>query len=186
MKYLLTFWLMAMLLPVAAMAAQWQIKPEQSHIRFSGTHAGSEFTGRFSQFSGDIRFNPHQLDESRVMITVDLTSAVTGDTTYDKTLPQSDWLNSKNNPRATYLVETFVPLEKGDDRYRVEGILSMRGHSVPVTLDASIAIEGERAEVYATTMLNRMDFHIGKASDPTGEWVSLKIPLEIKLIAKKQ
>lgn len=183
MKYLLA--LLLWMLPVAGLAAQWQMKPEQSHIRFSGSHAGNPFTGQFRQFSGDIRFDPHNVKDARVMITVDLTSAVTGDKTYDKTLPQSDWLNSKNNPKATFLAESFTPLA-ATDTYRVEGILAMRGQSVPVTLDATIAIQGERAEVNAATTLNRMDFHIGKASDPTGEWVSLKIPLEIKLIAEKQ
>jgi polyisoprenoid-binding protein YceI len=182
MKTLLV--LLCMLLPVSAFAADWQIESDKSHILFSGTHAGNEFDGEFSDFNGDITFDPDALDKARVVITVNLASAKTGDATYDKTLPQGDWLNSEKAPKATFSSEKFEKLDDG--HYKITGTLALRDAGTPVTLYAKITIDGDKATVDAKTELNRMDFNIGKSSDAAGEWVSLEIPVKIKLVATKK
>lgn len=165
-------------------AGDWIIDHENSHITFSGTHSGSPFEGRFTRWKGTVTFDAAALQDSHAHITVDLSSAETGDSTYDKTLPQSDWLASAKEPQADFKTTAFR--SSGDHQYEVDGLLTIRGLTVPVTLKGMITVEGNIGTFKASTVLNRMDYAIGKDSDAKGEWVSLEIPLDIVVVAKRQ
>ena len=182
MKQIL-FFLFFFLCPPYAVAQEWVIDPSQSEIRFSGEHAGMEFTGTFGTWNADITFNPEALAQATAEVVIDLTSAATGNKTYDGTLPQGDWLNSAKVTTARFTAQQFTPLE--GERYQVEGVLALRGVEVPVTLQSTIAIRGDTAHVSASARLKRLDFGIGNDSDASGEWVSLEIPVEIKLVATR-
>ena len=73
--------------------AKWVVRSAESKISFAGTHAGSKFTGEFRSWTAQIRFDPNDLSGSKAVVLVDLSSAATGDQTYDKTLPTTDWFN---------------------------------------------------------------------------------------------
>ena len=167
-----------------ALAAEWKIDPAQSQIRFSGTHAGNDFSGAFEKWEGAIQFDPQALAASHARITVDLASAKTGNATYDKTMPQADWLNSGAKAEAVFETTAFTEITPG--AYKIDGKLTLREVTLPVSLDATIKIDGKKALVNAKTSLKRLDYAIGKSSDATGEWVSLEIPVEIKLVAEQQ
>jgi polyisoprenoid-binding protein YceI len=169
-----------------AFANSWDIKSEQSYIKFSGTHAGDSFEGVFEDWEGNIFFDPLNLTESQAKIKVDLSSATTGNTTYDKTLPNKDWFNIDKNLFAEYHTTKIEMLDGSENKYNVEGVLNIRGFETQVSLDANILIEDNTAIMTASTTLDRMDYKIGAKSDGEGEWVSLNIPLEIKVVAEKE
>lgn len=182
MKQLFLF-LSFLLFPSFAFAQGWVIDPSQSEIRFSGSHAGNDFSGTFGTWKADIIFNPEALEQATAAVEIDLASAVTGNKTYDGTLPQGDWLDSAKGTAATFTAQKFTHLE--GERYQIDGVLNLRGVEVPVTLYSTIAIRGDVAKVSASARLQRLDFGIGKGSDSSGEWVSLEIPVEIKLTATR-
>ncbi len=165
-------------------AAEWQMDPKHSSIAFSGTHAGKSFTGHFKEFSANIQFDPAKLAGSYATVKVQLDSTATGDATYDKTLPQKDWFDIDLLPHALFKSTKFHHL--GEEQYSIDGLLTIRGETKPVTLDAVIMIDEGRALVEAETVLNRMDYQIGATSDAQGQWVSLEIPLKISLAATKK
>lgn len=168
--------------PSLTLAASWQMIPEQSRIEFSGTHAANAFKGNFSRFDAAIDFDTEKLDQSKVTVNVDLSSAKTGDATYDGTLPEGDWLNSKKTTTATFATTTITQKE---NVYIAKGTLTLREKSAPVTLPFTLTEQPDGATLMeGKTTLNRMDFDIGKESDASGEWVSLEIPLHITLVAK--
>ena len=153
-------------------ATSWQIDQKASKIEFAGSYNKQNFTGRFENFAGEIEFDQNDLSKSFAKIKVDLKSVKTGDKTYDGTLPQDDWLNSNKDQFATF--ETTKISKIKDDKYKVEGFIVIRKVKVAHNFDATIKIE---------TKLKRLNFDIGKASDNSGSWVSLEIPLNIEIRA---
>lgn len=170
---------------VSAMAATaWQVVPEKSRIAFSGTHAGRSFAGTFQSWQADIAFDPADLASSKALVTVDLSSAVTGDATYDKTLPTVDWFNISAVAQSTFATDRITTADEGKS-FTAEGKLSIRGVEVPVTLAFSFAESGDEAQLEGTATLKRLDFGIGKGSDAEGSWVSLDIPVTVSVALKR-
>ena len=172
----------SLIAPLTSHATEWTINPEQSSIRFTGTHTGNIFIGEFTQWNGNITFDPQALQDAHATITIDTTSATTGKELYDGTLPYADWFDTKNHPTATFQT-TSILQRKTVDHFTIFGELTIKDQRVPVEFNATITINGEHAIFDASTTLNRLDFSIGSASDPTGDWVSLAIPLTLHLEA---
>src|SRR5471032_2921596 len=86
----------------AAGTANWQLDPAKSQLGFTGTQTGAAFTGKFTHYTAAIAFDPANLASSHITITVDLASAVTGDTQRDSALPGPDWFNVAQFPQATF------------------------------------------------------------------------------------
>lgn len=165
-------------------ATVWQVVPEKSSIGFSGTHAGQTFTGTFKEWKADIAFDPGDLAASKASVTVDLASAVTGDTTYDKTLPTADWFNVSQIAQATFKTTAITAAPK-PNAFIAEGLLSIRGVEVPVTLTFNFVESGDEARLQGTASLERLAFGIGKGSDASGAWVSLDIPVTVEVTLKR-
>ena len=168
----------------AGAASEWLVNAEASRIAFSGTHSGRAFTGSFRRWVADITFDPDDLVSSKVVARVDLASAATGDSAYDRTLPTADWLDTKRSATATFETASFRAVAPG--QYEADGSLEMRGAKLPVRLAFDLRIDGDVAWMSGRASLQRLDFGIGKASDPEGTWVSLEIALEITLMARRK
>lgn len=181
---LVAFAALAMVVASVDAATVWQVVPEKSRIGFSGTHAGREFTGTFQSWQADIAFDPQDLATSKAAVTADLTSAVTGDATYDKTLPTADWFNVSQIAQATFKT-TAITAGAEPKAFIAEGLLSIRGVEVPVSLAFSFVESGDEAHLQGTASLKRLAFGIGKGSDATGDWVSLDIPVTVEVTLKR-
>ncbi|NJO56505.1 MAG: YceI family protein [Rhodospirillales bacterium] len=166
-----------------AAATAWTVVPGESRIQFSGTHAGRAFKGTFEKWTAAIVFDPANLAASKATVTVDLASAKTGDTTYDKTLPSIDWFDIAKTPSGVYTTTAFRSV--GADAYEADGTLAIRGLAVPVTLAFQWKTAGDRATLTGRTKVKRLDFGIGKSSDAPGEWVALDIPVEVAVTLTK-
>lgn len=170
--------------PHTAAAAKWIVDAGASRIVFSGTHTGRAFTGSFRSWIADITFDPDDLAASKAIVRIDLGSATTGDATYDRTLPTADWLDTARSTTASFATTSFRSIAPG--RYEADGILELRGATLPVVLVFDLRIDGDTAWMSGRANLKRLDFGIGKMSDADGAWVSLDIPLEITLVARRK
>jgi polyisoprenoid-binding protein YceI len=185
-RFLASIWLAAALAFAAiipALATPWTVVPADSKIAFSGEHAGTKFKGTFEKWDAVIAFDPANLPASKATVTVQLASAKTGDTTYDKTLPTLDWFDIAKGPTGVF--ETTAFRTTGPDKYEADATLSLRGIKVPVVFAFDFKATGDTAKLVGKAELKRMDFGIGKTSDATGAWVSLSIPLEVTVGLKK-
>jgi polyisoprenoid-binding protein YceI len=52
---------LALAMPAMAAPQAWTVVPAASSITFSGTHAGSPFSGKFGQWAAQIAFDPADL-----------------------------------------------------------------------------------------------------------------------------
>lgn len=159
---------------VATEPSVWAVS-SGSTLGFATTWAGTAIEGRFERWTADIRFSPEALDKSKVSVSIDLTSAVTGDAQRDQSLGGADWFDTASHPAATFTATRFEKI--GTDRYVAHGQLTIRGVSRPQRLPFSLKIEGDKARVSGVTSLDRTAFGVGQ-----GEWKSTdQIPAEVKV-----
>lgn len=165
-------------------ATLWAPSAPESAIVFSGTHSGTPFEGRFESWKAKIAFDPEHLDASEVVVIVEMASAKTGDSIYDGALGEKDWLDPAAHPKGTYVATDFAP---GDapGSYVAKGSLTLKGVEKPADLPFTLILDGDRAEMTAEVVLDRSEFGIGVVPDASGAWVSLEIPLSIKVVAER-
>lgn len=171
----------SMAFATAADARPWVVDAKQSSISFSGQHVGKTFKGSFTTWQANINFDPARPEVAKVAVSIDLASAKTGDAMYDKTLPSADWFDIAKARQAKF-VATKITKTGGND-YIADGQLTLRGKSVPVKLPFTLDIAGNTATMTGKMTVKRTAWGIGSGSDAKGEWVSLDIPVQVKVVA---
>lgn len=158
----------------SAEPSTWSVS-QGSTLGFATSWSGSAIEGRFDRWRADIKFSPEALDKSKVSVSIDLASAVTGDGQRDESLKGSDWFDVASHARATFTAARFE--KTGENRYVAHGNLNLRGVSKPLRLPFTLKIEGDKARISGVTSLDRTAFGVGQ-----GEWKSTdQIPAEVKV-----
>lgn len=160
----------------------WRVEGGASAIRFSGVHAGTPFSGTFSDWSADIRFDPDRLDASSANVTIRTGSASDGVALHDQSLPQREWFDAADQPTATFQTRR---IERRGDGYRASGALTIKGHTINLTLPFTLTINGDRAIMDGHATISRREADLGMESDPDGEWVSPDIDVAIHVEATR-
>jgi polyisoprenoid-binding protein YceI len=151
--------LLCLALPAAARAADYRVLRDQSTLGFTATFQGASFQGSFAQWNAAIRFDPQHLATSGFDVTVDTTSASTGDADRDAALPGADFFNATKYPQAHYASTGFV---QAGDHVIAHGNLTLRGESHPITLTVSFTPQpGGTALMDVTGTLKRLDYGVG-------------------------
>lgn len=149
-------------------APVWTLVPEKSRITFTGRQMRAPSTGEFRTFSADIRFDPDNLEGSKVTVTVDTASAAAGNSQIDTELKKELWFEVDKYPKATFEVTRFVA--KGGNDYEAVARLTLRDQTKEVTLPFTLEIAGKRAKASGELKINRLDFGVGR-----GEWKDTSI-----------
>lgn len=163
-------------------AADYAIDYDQSYVSFAGQHAGDDFDGVFEEWSAEITFDPVDLENASIKAVFQTESAKTGNKMYDGTLPQADWFDVKNYPKAVFTSETITVNE--DEGFNVAGSLTIRDISKSMSFDFTLEDLGDKMHGHAEFSINRLDFAIGQKSDAKAEWVSEQMKMKIHIIAK--
>ncbi len=125
---------MALFLSTSAFASgnEWKIDPAHSGIYFRITHIYSSVSGFFSDFDGEIKFDPSNLDESRFAFTVKVKSVDTNNSKRDGHLLSEDFFDAKKFPEMSFESETIKHL--GANNYQVIGTMTVKDVSNKITL----------------------------------------------------
>ena len=78
-----------------------------SVLAFAGTYQGEAFSGRFPGFATRFSFDPAQLANARLDVTIPLATASTGNSDYDGEMRGSAFFNSAKFPQARYTATRF-------------------------------------------------------------------------------
>ena len=167
----------------AADIVHWKLDPAKSRLGFSGTQAGTTFEGKFTRYGTDIAFDPDHLDESHITVTVDLASAVTGDTQRDTALPGKDWFDIGEFPQAKF--DTSAIRKLGPNTYEAVGNLTLRGVTKPLTLPFTLQFDGANAHAIGHAGLMRSTFGLGQGPWATGQWVALEVGVDFDIVAAR-
>jgi len=165
-------------LSLAAVPA-WKIVPAESTLTFTAIQNGAPVTGQFKTFSGDINFDPNQLNASNVTIIVDVGSVSDAYSKLAETLKSSDWFNVALFPKAIFKSSQFI--KTGDKNYESKGTLTLRDKTVPVTLTMTLdEYSATQARMKGSAIIKRTAFGVGQ-----GEWAdtsSIKDDVEIHFV----
>ncbi len=170
------------LVALPAAARPYNVDYAQSTVSFSGAHADQPFSGKFGKWTAAIDFDPANLAASSIKASFDLASASTGNSMYDGTLPQADWFNAAAQPQATFSSTAIAA--NADGTYTVAGDLTIRGITKPASFSFTLS-DLAQSPVKATAQIpiERLDFDLGRKSDPTAEWVSKTIQVTLDIVA---
>ena len=162
----------------------WTVNAAQSSLGFTTRWAGSPVAGTFTNWTADIRFDSLNLRASRVRVVVQTAAIRSGRKEVVDNLPGTDWLSSRAFLTATFEANTFTAL--GGNRYRADGILTLRGAShrlsLLFTLDTNVAV----ATMNGAAALNRLPLGIGVDSDSSAEWVDRVTTLNVRVMATRR
>jgi polyisoprenoid-binding protein YceI len=149
---------------VLPMPGTWTIDPHHSSIRATALHLGmSRIHGRLRGFNGRIQV-ADPLENSSVEVSIDPGSVDSDDTDRDAHLRSADFLDIDVYPEISYKSDGLVRIDAR--HWRVDGVLTLKGVSAPVTLDVQYRGTGPdlwggtRAAFSATTEISRDDFAI--------------------------
>jgi polyisoprenoid-binding protein YceI len=163
-------------------APKWIVDQAHSKLGFETQAMGAPVQGAFQRWDADIRFDPKQLGRSKVVVTIQTGSAVTGDAEHDQTAQGADWLASAMFPTATFQAESFKDL--GGGRYEADGDLTIRGVSKPQVLPFTLAITGDVARMTGETTVDRSLFGVGQGSYGGADVSPLAVTVKVDLSAK--
>jgi polyisoprenoid-binding protein YceI len=141
----------------------WDIDPVHSEVSFVVRHmVVSKVRGRFDQFQGTIVLaeDPFQ---STAEATIEAASINTNQDQRDEHVRSADFFDVGNHPQITYRSTGVRP---DGDRFALDGELTIRGITRPVTLELEVngfgpdPYGGTRAGFSAHGEINRQDFGV--------------------------
>jgi polyisoprenoid-binding protein YceI len=157
----------------------------QSHVYFSAAHAGKAFSGEFTDWQGEVSFDPAHIEQSSIAAQFTLSEAKTGNKMFDGTLPSADWFDVKNHPKGVF--ETTKITANAEGAYQAEGTLTLRGITLPIDFSFTVSdLAVDPVLVKAQFEIDRLAYGIGKSSDGKAEWVSQMIGLNLEITAHAQ
>jgi polyisoprenoid-binding protein YceI len=173
-------------------AGTWAIDPSHANVGFVARHLMvHKVRGLFSGVSGAIHVGDG-LHDTWVEATIDAATLSTRDAQRDGHLTSADFLNVDEFPEIRFKSSRIEEL--GDGRFRVEGDLTIRGVTRPISLDA--VFEGSAADPYgneraafsASTEIDREEWGVtwNVALESGGVLVGKKVRLEIEAEAIRQ
>ena len=130
-------------------APRWVVDQAHSQLGFSSQVEGQGFDGHFEHWDADIRFDPKALAASKVVVTVETGSMVSGDVQRDQSAKSGEWFAAAMFPKATFTTRSIKDL--GGGKYEAAGDLTIRGMTLPVELPFSLDIAGDQAKLSGQT-----------------------------------
>ena len=176
----LAFAIAAASLNTAAFAAPETYVADSSHTfsRFSYSHFGySTQQSRFNKNSGKVIFDKAAKTGS-VDITID-----TGNDTFNEHIQGEDFLDTAKYPTATF--KSTKVIFEGDKPAKVEGNLTLKGVTKPVTLTVTSfqamphpMLKKDAIGANAYTVVKRSEFNAGKYAPYVGDEVRIDLAIE--------
>ena len=170
-----------LILSAPAQASDWKVVAGKSWLGFKGSAGGAPFDGRFSRWQAQISFDPEKPEAGHVAVTVDMTSAFTGDKEKDVALPQAAWFDANSFPHATFAAQSFRA--KGGRDYDAIGTLALRDVTKPVVMPVTIEVNGDTLHASGHLDLLRTDYGVGLTTG--AGWVALGVVADFEVTAER-
>jgi polyisoprenoid-binding protein YceI len=169
-------------------AGTWTIDPVHSSITIFARHLGlARVRGRVTEFSGGFEIR-EPVEHSVVHARMQAASIDTGSKMRDDHLRSADFLHADAYPVIEYAGTGVTP--RGEDRWEVDGKLTLRGITRPVPLDLTYTGSGPdpwggtRAAFRAAAQLHRHDFEVSwNQALPGGVVVGSVLQVELDIEA---
>ncbi|HVY12129.1 MAG TPA: YceI family protein [Alphaproteobacteria bacterium] len=180
MRKLLFVMLMALALAHPAEAKLLKIDYKNSKLSFTGTQAGNAFTGSFAAYVAKVDFDPQNPKAADIDVTIDMTSAKTGDMQRDQALPQKEWFDTATYPQANFRVTSVKKIDP--THFEAKGQLTIKTMMHDVTLPFTIAPERDGTRFKGQLTIDRTQYNVGTGQWLSDEWVAHPVTISVDLV----
>src|SRR5690606_14699849 len=157
----------------AMQAQQWRVDKSHSAINFSVKHFFTPVHGTFNDYEAAITFDPENLQESHIDVTISVNSVDTKNQRRDNHLRTDDFFGAETWPNITFKSSRIE--KTGESEFVAYGQLTLKEVTKEIELPFTLLgiMEHPRREgtkiagITATTTINRTDYEVG-----TGDWAS--------------
>ena len=111
----------------------WEVDPAHQSFEFVARHQMAKVRGKFSGVSG-VATVTERPEDSTLEVEIDASTVDTGDETRDGHLRSNDFFGVEDHPTISFR-STAVRPGQGESRWQVDGDLTIRGTTRPVTVD---------------------------------------------------
>ncbi|MEL6642479.1 MAG: cytochrome b/b6 domain-containing protein [Pseudomonadota bacterium] len=138
-----------------AVSSEWVV--QEGTLAITVQQLNQPVTGQFADWTAAIAFDEEARDgvHGQVDVTVSVPSLTLGSVTTQALA--ADFLNA-----GTFSTATFSgPILAADDGYVVDGVLTLVGQEVPLSLPFALEVDGDTATATGTVAIDRRDFGMG-------------------------
>ena len=170
----------------------WTFDTAHSTVGFWVRHLMvSKVHGRFTQWSGNLAFDPDHPELSSVEVSIDTASIDTREAQRDTHLRSADFFDVEKFPALTF--KSTAVAATGTGHYKVTGDLTLHGVTHPAELAVAFTgrakhpYGGERLGFEASTSINRSDYGVvwNMVLEAGGLTVSDKVTIDLDVQATR-
>jgi polyisoprenoid-binding protein YceI len=167
--------------PKTVQAGTYAVEPYHTRVQFTVNHLGfTDWYGDFSNVSGELSLDTAHIEQSKLDITVPVSSISTTNAKLDGELKSDQWLGAGQYPTIHFVSTKIV--RTGLAKAAITGDLTFHGVTRPVTLQTSFNGAGVNpltkaytAGFNATTAFKRSDFGVKAYIPMIGDETTLRI-----------
>ena len=153
----------ALTLSGLAFAASLKTDTAKSSITVVFTQMNVPVEGKFKKFEAQVNYNAAQPANSKVNISVDVTSFDVGDPKANKEARTKTWFNAPEFPKATFVSTSVQSLGAG--KLNIGGMLTIKGKTATVAFPMTANKEGNNFVFDGSLPIRRLAFNLGE-----GKW----------------
>jgi polyisoprenoid-binding protein YceI len=172
----------ASLVPLTAAQSRWTFDLAASTIEMTVRAFGQTRRGRFSEWSGDIVFDPATLARTRASVEVRSASLRLSPAVGSGHATGPNFLDAARYPTIRFQLTSVEPL--GGDSYNARANVTMKGRTNAVTFPVDLRATGERAHLTGAFTVDRADYGIG-TSGPWNRLVGRQVTVRFALQARR-
>lgn len=176
-RFSIAFVCIACLAVSFAMVQNWNIGAGNK-ISFKIKSALGLVDGTVGGLKGTIAFDPKDLGSSKMDVTVDLATIVTGINKRDKDIKdETSWFDIKQYPVIGFKSTSVTKTNNG---YLVDGTLTIKGTAKKVQIPFTFADGADGSTFTGSLKLNRLDYKVGPSSVMVKDTVDVTILVPAK------
>lgn len=149
-------------------ALDWIMDPVGSELGFTATFENVPAPGLFRKFSAAVQFDPDRLAQSRIDVTVAVSSADMSSDDINTAIRGPEWFDVERFPVAEF--HSTEVRAAGGNGYLAAGTLRIKDVTRPIAVPFNWKREADTASMNGELAIDRAAFRIG-----LGEWVSTKV-----------
>ena len=173
---------------------QWTIDKSHSSVNFVVRHFFTPVNGTFKEYDITLIFDPENLADSKIDVTIAANSVDTRNERRDRDLNSASFFETETYPTITFSSDSIESVSEGS--YVAHGKLTMHGVTTDFDLPFELLgikwFEGEMAErmgkavagFSSTASLNRLDYKVGSGNWAATAVVADKVEINIGIEAR--
>lgn len=169
---------------VSAPSGSYSVDPAHGYINLSYSHLGfSHPTIRVTGFDADMTLDAENIENSKVKVNMKADSLDSGVEEFDGHLTSDKFFDAAKFPTITFVSSSVK--DKGDGMLSIDGDLTIKGVTKPVTMEATLNKAGTNPMkkvaalgFSATSTIMRSDWGLGENAPMVSDEVNISIETE--------